>query len=124
MGSLESINSLQYLRSKTNVDYDSLNTNLCKELGPFVDCTTNQADSCLELCKPEQATTVKESAELAKKLHSSYPDVPLEELAFEIGMVRVALGIVPLIKGDIHIMANPSEALYDLSPLSTCSQAG
>ena len=110
MGSLDSVNLLRYLRSKTNVDFDSLNTKLCQELGPFSDCTSNQADSYLELCKPEQAATVRESAALGRRLLSEYPGVPYEELAFEIGMCHVGLAMVPLIQGNIHIMANPSEA--------------
>ena len=110
MGSLDSVNLLQYLRSRTQVDFDSTDVKLCKELGPFSDCTSNQADAYVELCRPEQATTVREAAVLARQLLSEYPRVPYEELAFEIGMLRVSLAVVPLIKGNIHVMANPSEA--------------
>ena len=110
MGSLNKTNSLEYLRTKTNVDFDCLDLKLCQELGPFSDCTSNQVDSYLALCKPEEATTVREAAVLGRQWHSEYPGIPYEELAFEIGMCRVALAVVPLIRGDIHVMANPSEA--------------
>ena len=110
MGSLNTVNLLQYVRSKTNVDFDSLDTKLCQELGPFADCTTNQVDSYLQLSTSEEVATVRESVVLAEKWLSEYPGIPSEELAFEIGMVRVGLKVIPLILGNVHIMANPSEA--------------
>ena len=110
MGSLDSINVLQYLRSKTHVDFDSLDKKQCQELGPFSDCTTNQIDSYLTLCEPEQAVTVQQSAAMARRVLPDYPGIPYEELAFEIGMCRIGLNMIPWIQGNVHIMNNPSEA--------------
>ena len=102
MGSLDNVNLLHYLRSKTQIDYDSLNRTLCEELGPFADCTTNQIDSYLELAKPEQSDTVKQSAALAGEWLAEYPGISHEELAFEIGMIKVGLTVIPLIRGSVQ----------------------
>ncbi|KAI4160352.1 MAG: hypothetical protein LQ342_005848 [Letrouitia transgressa] len=87
MGSnAQRVNLLEYLRSKSQVDCDSLDIPLFKELGPFVDCTSNQADSYLELLNPQRAALLKKSAALAQELTSHYPGVPFEKLAVEISV--------------------------------------
>ncbi|MCJ1404225.1 hypothetical protein MMC11_007450 [Xylographa trunciseda] len=112
MGSLSdtapSVNLLEYLRSKTQVDCDSLSIQVATDLGPFGDCTSNQADAYLELLNPRRAALLKTSAALGRQIQSEYPDVPFEELAVEIAMISLSLTIAPLITGTIHVMANPT----------------
>ncbi|KAL9120198.1 MAG: hypothetical protein Q9187_003252 [Circinaria calcarea] len=90
MGSLSdttpSVNLLEYLRSKTQVDCDSLSTQVATDLGPFVDCTSNQGDTYFELLKPERAALLKKSAALGRQMQSEYPNVTFEELAVEISV--------------------------------------
>ncbi|KAL8699920.1 MAG: hypothetical protein Q9201_005730 [Fulgogasparrea decipioides] len=106
------INLLNYLKSKTQVDVDSLDNEVSTELGPFVDCTSNQMDAYHELLKPNHAALIKKSAALAGEIGREYPEVTREELAFEISMVRLAQTIVPNITGAILVMVNP---LYSYS---------
>ncbi|KAL8819803.1 MAG: hypothetical protein Q9223_001840 [Gallowayella weberi] len=119
----ETVNILDYLRSRSQVDYDSLDikgrrsgaddlwhTLDATELGPFVDCTSNQAsgelgtrqeevppnterfqiDCCEQIGLPHRATLLRESVILSRQLLDQYPGVKYEELAFEIA-VRVRL---------------------------------
>ncbi|ERF73134.1 hypothetical protein EPUS_09152 [Endocarpon pusillum Z07020] len=102
------VNLLEYLRSRTQVDCDSLDIQIVTELGPFVDCTSNQADSYFELLNPRRAALLKKSADLSRHILPEYPDVSFEELAVEISMISLSLTIAPLIPGNIHVMANPS----------------
>ncbi|KAL9610233.1 MAG: hypothetical protein Q9167_005055 [Letrouitia subvulpina] len=109
MGSnAQRVNLLEYLRSKSQVDCDSLDIPLFTELGPFVDCTSNQADSYLELLNPQRAALLKKSAALAREITSDFPGVPFEKLAVEISMISVSLTLVPLITGVIHVMSDPT----------------
>ncbi|KAF2420708.1 transaldolase [Tothia fuscella] len=120
----ETTSLLEYMRSKTQVDLDSLNLDLAKELGPFADCTSNQADSYFEFQEPSRQDLVKSSVrdafDLLPELHGkllpahedgSREDVTAEELAVEIAMTRISLTMIPLIQGRIFVMANPSVAL-------------
>ncbi len=75
------------------------------ELGPFVDCTSNQvshigaetyynkmaliflqADAYLELITPARAELLKKSIVLARELKLEFQDVSYEELAVEIAV--------------------------------------
>ncbi|RDA94610.1 hypothetical protein CP533_2448 [Ophiocordyceps camponoti-saundersi (nom. inval.)] len=95
------VNVLEYLRLKSSIDYDSLDMRVVTELGPFVDCTSNQARSlchgqqgCLadskqwesytQLRDPGNASLVEESSELARRLQPDMTDISVEELAVEI----------------------------------------
>ncbi|KAL9594622.1 MAG: hypothetical protein Q9219_006930 [cf. Caloplaca sp. 3 TL-2023] len=104
------MNLLEYLKSKTQVDFDSLDIEMSKKLGPFVDCTSNQMDAYCELIKPNRAALLKKSAALAKELHHDFPAVSVEQLGFEIAMVSLAQTIVPNITGAILVMANPMQS--------------
>ncbi|MCJ1281404.1 hypothetical protein MMC26_000723 [Xylographa opegraphella] len=111
MGSLSDSTSpvvlLEYLRSKTQVDCDSLNIQIATEFGPFVDCTSNQADAYYELLNPQRAALLRSSVALGRKFQSEYANVTFEELAMEISMVSLSLTIASLITGNILVMANP-----------------
>ncbi|KAI4090960.1 MAG: hypothetical protein L6R37_007815 [Teloschistes peruensis] len=86
------MNMLQYLQSRTQVDFDNLDVEASKRLGPFVDCTSNQVrlppamDAYNELINPHRAGLIKKAAALANEIHKYYPEVPQEELAYEIAV--------------------------------------
>ncbi|KAI4195793.1 MAG: hypothetical protein LQ350_006987 [Teloschistes chrysophthalmus] len=104
------MNMLQYLQSRTQVDFDNLDVEASKRLGPFVDCTSNQMDAYNELINPHRAGLIKKAAALANEIHKYYPEVPQEELAYEIAMVSCAQTILPSITGCLLVMANPRYA--------------
>lgn len=101
---------LDVLRSRSAVDCDTLDVSVSKELGPFVDCTSNQAIACFELQEHRHKDLLQKAAQLAKDLSSKYPDVKLETLAVEIGMILLALQVYPNLTGFVHIQANPFDA--------------
>lgn len=77
---------LDVLRSRTAVDCDTLDASVAAELGPFVDCTSNQAIACFELQEHRHKDLLKKAATLAKDASPKYPDVKLETLAVEIAV--------------------------------------
>ena len=59
---------------------------VAKELGPFVDSTSNQADAYLELILPHRKDLLVQSIALAKQKDGEYADLSFEELAVEIAV--------------------------------------
>ncbi|OJZ90407.1 hypothetical protein ASPFODRAFT_126076 [Aspergillus luchuensis CBS 106.47] len=101
---------LDYIRSRSIVDCDTMDeqgTTVAKTLGPFHDCTSNQAIAYNELTKPEHAELLQSSLTKAKALIHEYPGLTIEELAIEIAMISLSLRIAPHITGHIHIQTNP-----------------
>ncbi|THD00433.1 hypothetical protein EYZ11_000160 [Aspergillus tanneri] len=98
---------LDVLRTRTIVDCDTLDEQVAKKLGPFQDCTSNQAIAYSELCKPEHAELIVASVADARSLLSRFPNISVEELAVEVAMVRLALKIAPHIRGNVHVQTNP-----------------
>ncbi|KUI55850.1 Transaldolase [Cytospora mali] len=104
---------LQKLRELSAIDCDTLDSEVAKDLGPFVDCTSNQAIAFFELAKtgidgiPVHEKLIKESIRDAHWMLSQQSDTTLEELAVEFMMVRLALDIVPNLSGYSHIQTNP-----------------
>ncbi|OJJ80652.1 transaldolase family protein [Aspergillus glaucus CBS 516.65] len=98
---------LDYLRTKTVVDCDTLDEQVTKTYGPFVDCTSNQAIAHGELSKPENAALKADSLVEAGRLLSRFEGVDVYELGVEIAMVKLALKIHPHITGHVHIQTNP-----------------
>ncbi|KAI4235770.1 MAG: hypothetical protein L6R40_006365 [Gallowayella cf. fulva] len=80
----EPLHLLNELRTRSQIDVDSLDVAVAKELGPFAGSTSNQADAYLELLLPHRVELLQESIALARQLSGDYADVPFEELAFEI----------------------------------------
>lgn len=101
------VNVLSYLRSKSSIDYDSLDLPIAKDLGPFLDCTSNQWEAYNQLSKPCNAAVLNECLENARELHGEITSVSVEELAVEISMIKLSLRVVPFITGSIHVMCNP-----------------
>lgn len=84
---------LSQLRTKTIVNCDTLDASVAKSLGPFKDCTSNQAIAYSELLHSHHEDIIKRSAATAKELSTDYPTIKLEALAVEIcvGVFRRAL---------------------------------
>ena len=53
---------LDYLRFRSNVDCDTLDLSVARKLGPFVDCTSNQAITYNEIIKPENEGVLQDAA--------------------------------------------------------------
>lgn len=100
-------NLLTYLRSRTQVDLDSLDAEYGRKNGPFADLTSNQWEAYEEISKPKHEGLVKDSINLAKKHSAQSTGVEIEELAIEVAMIKVSLLGAQYVTGNIHIMANP-----------------
>ncbi|KAJ5360231.1 Aldolase-type TIM barrel [Penicillium concentricum] len=98
---------LDYMRLRTLVDCDTMDDEVGKTLGPFQDCTSNQAIALGELSKPARAEVIAASRTDAMKLHPKYSSIGIEELAAEIAMVRLAVGMAKHIRGRVHVQVNP-----------------
>ncbi|KAI0380312.1 putative transaldolase [Hypomontagnella monticulosa] len=107
---------LDVLRSHSAVDCDTFDDEVPKNLAPFVDCTSNQAIAYHELIrpcesgKPLHAQLIRDAIDFASSKSSTYPGVDVAELAVEVMMVKLALRIVPYLKGYSHIQTNPKYA--------------
>ncbi|KAE8391162.1 hypothetical protein BDV23DRAFT_182877 [Aspergillus alliaceus] len=105
-----SVNVLEYLRSKTQVDLDALDVEVAKKgvLGSsFEDATSNQIDVFTHLENPVNTDLVKESISITAELHPLYPSLRFEELAVEVAGAILATRITPHIGGKVHLMVNP-----------------
>ncbi|MCJ1249404.1 hypothetical protein MMC30_006628 [Trapelia coarctata] len=98
---------LSELRSQTLVCCDTLDAEVAKRLGPFEDCTSNQAIAYSELQHHRHEALLKESITLADELLEQFESMTLEQLAVEIAMVKLGMQMVPHISGYIHIQVNP-----------------
>ncbi|CAJ2499632.1 Uu.00g024850.m01.CDS01 [Anthostomella pinea] len=108
---------LDVLRASSAVDCDTLDDQVPKSLGPFVDCTSNQAIAYHELIRveadgktPVHAQLIEYAIAFAKSKTQAYPEVALAELAVEVMMVKLALRIVPYLQAFSHIQTNPHYA--------------
>ncbi|OQE87731.1 hypothetical protein PENNAL_c0019G06586 [Penicillium nalgiovense] len=97
---------LDYMRSHTLVDCDTMDDEVAKALGPFQDCTSNQAIALGELSKPERSAILVSARSDAAGLHAKY-SMDMDELAVEISMVRLALEMAKHIGGRVHVQVNP-----------------
>jgi transaldolase len=77
---------LDQLRSKTLVDCDTLDDAVAKRLGPFQDCTSNQAIAYGELERDVHVDLLKASAAKAKEVAPKYPDITTVSLAVELSV--------------------------------------
>ncbi|KAJ6130442.1 hypothetical protein N7512_003222 [Penicillium capsulatum] len=98
---------LDYMRSRTIVDCDTMDEEVAQTLGPFQDCTSNQAIAYAELSKPTRTETITSSLADARNLHAKYSSIGMEELAVEIAMVRLAVAMAQQIRGRVHVQTNP-----------------
>ncbi|KAG9238630.1 hypothetical protein BJ875DRAFT_23569 [Amylocarpus encephaloides] len=100
---------LQLLQRKTIVDCDTMDVEVPKTLGPFADCTSNQAIAYGELSKPENKALIQESVAAAEKYSRDFVTevFSIRELAGEIAMIKLQLRIAPYVTGFVHIQTNP-----------------
>ncbi|KAK8133152.1 Transaldolase [Apiospora kogelbergensis] len=116
---------LDVLRSHSKVDCDTFDHEVARDLGPFVDCTSNQLRELIGIDDQKQAIAYGELARLdadggalhaelissavayAQSHHAQHGGVGLAELAVEVMMVKLALRIVPYLTGYSHIQTNP-----------------
>ncbi|KAH6847571.1 hypothetical protein B0I37DRAFT_354298 [Chaetomium sp. MPI-CAGE-AT-0009] len=107
---------LDHLRTLSAVDCDSLDADVAAKLGPFVDCTSNQAIAFAELTKvddngkPLHHKLITESLKTAHWLFGKQADATFEELAVELMMVGLSLRIAPHTTGYLHVQTNPKLA--------------
>jgi len=89
--SIKSTNSmsnslLDHFRTRSQVDCDTLDQQVASSLGPFVDCTSNQAIAYLELIHTQHADLLKKASALAKELAAKENDTPTATLAVDIAV--------------------------------------
>ncbi|KAG8167685.1 hypothetical protein KVR01_003374 [Diaporthe batatas] len=104
---------LQRLRELSAVDCDTLDSEVARRMGPFCDCTSNQAIAFAELTRTGAGgelvheQLVKSSLRDAHWMLAQQSGATLEELAVEFCMVRLALAIAPDLTGFSHVQTNP-----------------
>ncbi|KAH6877125.1 hypothetical protein B0T10DRAFT_497074 [Thelonectria olida] len=99
----------------TTVDCDTLNVDVAKDLGPFVDCTSNQAIAYFELSKTVDSkdklyheALIKAAIRDAYALRGEHQGkATFEGFAVEIMMVKLQLIIAPHVTGYVHVQTNP-----------------
>ncbi|KAK7539351.1 transaldolase [Phyllosticta citribraziliensis] len=104
---------LDYWRSTaTSIDCDTLDVSVAADLGPFVDCTSNQAIAALELARHEHRELVLKAARLARGLKEKgeWGDVPVEKLGGEIATVLLAHTMLPHLTHRVHLQTDPAAA--------------
>ncbi|KAJ5963608.1 Aldolase-type TIM barrel [Penicillium vulpinum] len=105
---MATVNLLEYLRSRTQVDIDTYDIEASKEIGPFQDATGNQFEIQAEIVKPNRSAVLKRSLELATTIHPQFATITLEELAVEVAGIELALEVIQTVHGNVHVMINPS----------------
>ncbi|OIW28149.1 aldolase [Coniochaeta ligniaria NRRL 30616] len=104
---------LEHLRSLTSVACDTLDVKVAEHLGPFTDCTSNQAIAFHELSKVDgngksvYEDVIKKSLTGAHWMFPKQADATVEELAVELMMVQLSLGFAPHTTGYLHVQTNP-----------------
>ncbi|KAF8249000.1 transaldolase [Wilcoxina mikolae CBS 423.85] len=102
---MSSLPQLSHLRTLSSIDCDTLDATIASSLGPFVDCTSNQAIALFELQKPSSSPLLLTAA----KLTLSHP-VPTPTLMGDIASCLLSARILPHIIGYIHTQTNPFHA--------------
>ena len=97
---------LAQLRLKTNVDCDTLDPGVAQLLGPFVDCTSNQAIALAELLKPSNTTVIHDAIRDVRGKGTEFGELTAI-VAVEAAMVKLALRMMPHIHGNMHLQTNP-----------------
>ncbi|KAM0466730.1 hypothetical protein ACHAPV_000236 [Trichoderma viride] len=106
---------LDALRQRSVVDCDTLDSQVAKSLGPFVDCTSNQAIAYFELTKLAASgiglyheSLIRESIDQSMgNLGEIRGQVALKEFVVEVMMVKLQLLIAPHVTGYLHVQTNP-----------------
>jgi len=85
---------LDHLRTRSQVDCDTLDATVATELGPFVDCTSNQAIAYLELCHTRHDDLIRKAKEMSGSVSKDYPDVSQQALAVDVAVSFVLLQVL------------------------------
>ncbi|KAG9630689.1 transaldolase, partial [Aureobasidium melanogenum] len=102
---------LSELRLRSAVDCDTLDVEVAQALGPFVDCTSNQAIVNIELQKPKNEPLIIESIQQAKQLYPQYAsEATFEQFASEVLAVNLSARMIPYLTGRALIQTNPYHA--------------
>ncbi|KAI0544035.1 transaldolase [Xylaria curta] len=125
--SAKSQNLLDLLRTLSAVDLDSLDVEVAKQLGPFVDCTSNQAIAHNELSKTDaegqliNRQLIVDSIAYAKSKTSEFPNTDVREIAVEAMTVKLAHRIAPYLTGYSHLQTNPKYS-FDMQKTTANAQ--
>ncbi|KAK3317778.1 hypothetical protein B0T19DRAFT_435560 [Cercophora scortea] len=104
---------LDQLRGLSAVDCDTLDVDVAAKLGPFADCTSNQAIVFSELSRansdgtPFHSKLIHESYVTAHWMFAKQSDATLYELVVEIATVGLSLRFAPYLSGFCHVQTNP-----------------
>ncbi|KAK5993019.1 putative transaldolase-like protein [Cladobotryum mycophilum] len=107
---------LDALRTSSIIDCDTFDYRVARDLGPFVDCTSNQAIAYFELSRTvsdgelllHYDEFIKEAVQEAKgKLNGLQGGLSTKEFVVEILMVKLQLRVIPYVTGYVHIQTNP-----------------
>ncbi|KAI4740280.1 transaldolase [Aureobasidium sp. EXF-12298] len=102
---------LSELRTRSAVDCDTLDVEVAQTLGPFVDCTSNQAIVNIELQKSQNEPLVIEAIQQAKQLYERYAsELTFEQFATEVMAVKLSARMIPYLTGRALIQTNPYNA--------------
>ncbi|KAG9560970.1 transaldolase, partial [Aureobasidium melanogenum] len=102
---------LSELRLRSAIDCDTLDVEVAQALGPFVDCTSNQAIVNIELQKPKNEPLIIESIQQAKQLYPQYAtEATFEQFASEVMAVNLSARMIPYLTGRALIQTNPYHA--------------
>ncbi|KAI5246549.1 transaldolase [Aureobasidium subglaciale] len=102
---------LSELRAHSAIDCDTLDLEVAKALGPFVDCTSNQAIVNIELQKPQNEPLVIEAIQQAKQLYEQYAsEATFEQFASEVMAVKLSARMIFYLTGRALIQTNPYNA--------------
>ncbi|PSK43032.1 hypothetical protein B9Z65_6986 [Elsinoe australis] len=98
---------LDDVRSRIQLDCDTLDTSVAPALGPFVDCTSNQAIAASELADPKHEDLIRKSVQQAREAHPTFQDVSLAQLAVDIMTINLQARTLPHLSGRVHIQTDP-----------------
>ncbi|TRX98055.1 hypothetical protein FHL15_001265 [Xylaria flabelliformis] len=119
---------LDLLRTLSAVDLDSLDVEVAKQLGPFVDCTSNQAIAHNELSKTDAEgklinhQLIVDSIAYAKSKTTEFPNADVREIAVEAMTVKLAHRIAPYLTGYSHLQTNPKYS-FDMQKTTANAQS-
>ncbi|KAG8413327.1 hypothetical protein J3458_012902 [Metarhizium acridum] len=100
---------LDSLRGASQVDGDTMDAEATEKLGPFADCTSNQAIAYFELSKVNSDTSALFHKDLINaaiadsRLSSLQGSATFEEFVVEIVMVKLQLRLIRHVAGFIHV---------------------
>ncbi|KJK78373.1 hypothetical protein H634G_06546 [Metarhizium anisopliae BRIP 53293] len=107
-----------------------MDAEVAEKLGPFVDCTSNQAIAYFELIKANPDTSALLHKDLINaaiadargRLSSLQGSATFEEFVVEISMVKLQLRLIQHVTGFIHVQTNPKLAYSTASTVENAKR--